>query len=66
MVKQKQSEKVFYLERGTYMEENMLNISKEQLEKLSIEELADLKVKVDNLMNKINNAIEECDKALNS
>lgn len=48
------------------MEENMLNISKEQLEKLSIEELADLKVKVDNLMNKINNAIKECDKALNS
>lgn len=48
------------------MEENMLNISKEQLEKLSIEELADLKVKVDNLMTKINNAIEECDKALNS
>lgn len=48
------------------MEENMLNISKEQLEKLSIEELVDLKVEVDNLMNKINNAIEECDKALNS
>ena len=37
------------------MEENMLNISKEQLEKLSIEELADLKVEVDDLMNKIDN-----------
>ena len=58
--------KVFYLERGTYMEENMLNISKEQLEKLSIEELVDLKVEVDNLMNKINNTIKECEEALNS
>lgn len=58
--------KVFYLERGTYMEENMLNISKEQLEELSIEELVDLKVEVDNLMNKINNTIKECEEALNS
>lgn len=47
------------------MEENMLNISKEQLEKLSIEELVDLKVEVDNLMNKINNTIKECEEALN-
>jgi len=58
--------KVFYLERGTYMEENMLNISKEQLEKLSIEELVDLKVEVDDLMNKINNTLKECEEALNS
>lgn len=54
------------MERGTYMEENMLNISKEQLEKLSIEELVDLKVEVDNLMNEINNTIKECEEALNS
>ena len=40
------------------MEENMLNISKEQLEKL--------KVEVDNLMNEINNTIKECEEALNS
>lgn len=46
------------------MEENMLNISKEQLEKLSIEELVDLKVEVDNLMNEINNTIKECEEAL--
>ena len=45
------------------MEENMLNISKEQL---SIEELVDLKVEVDNLMNEINNTIKECEEALNS
>jgi hypothetical protein len=57
--------KVFYLERGTYMEENMLNISKEQLEKLSIEELADLKVEVDDLMNKIDNILATCEEALN-
>lgn len=47
------------------MEENMLNISKEQLEKLSIEELVDLKVEVDDLMNKINNILETCEEALN-
>lgn len=48
------------------MEENMLNISKEQLEELSIEELVDLKVEVDDLMNKINNTLKECKEALNS
>ncbi len=47
------------------MEENMLNISKEQLEKLSIEELADLKVEVDDLMNKIDNILATCEEALN-
>ena len=47
------------------MEENMLNISKEQLEKLSIEELADLKVEVDDLMNKIDNIWATCEEALN-
>lgn len=48
------------------MEENMLNISKEQLEELSVEELVDLKVEVDDLMNKINDTLKECDEALNS
>ena len=47
------------------MEENMLNISKEQLEKSSIEELADLKVEVDDLMNKIDNILATCEEALN-
>lgn len=47
------------------MEENMLNISKEQLEKLSIEELADLKVEVDDLMNRIDNILATCEEALN-
>lgn len=47
------------------MEENMLNISKEQLEKLSIEELVDLKVEVDDLMNKIDNILATCEEALN-
>lgn len=47
------------------MEKNMLNISKEQLEKLSIEELADLKVEVDDLMNKIDNILATCEEALN-
>ena len=47
------------------MEENMLNISKEQLEELSIEELVDLKVEVDDLMNKIDNILATCEEALN-
>ncbi len=47
------------------MEENMLNISKEQLEELSIEELADLKVEVDDLMNRIDNILATCEETLN-
>ncbi len=47
------------------MEENMLNISKEQLEELSVEELVDLKVEVDDLMNKIDNILATCEEALN-
>lgn len=44
------------------MEEKTLNISKEELDKLSIEELADLKVEVDDLLNTIDSLIEECKK----
>lgn len=44
------------------MEEKTLNISKEELNNLSIEELADLKVEVDELLHIIDSLIEECKK----
>lgn len=48
------------------MEEKTLNISKELLDNLSIEELADLKIEVDDIVNEISNIKEICDEALNS
>lgn len=48
------------------MEEKTLNITKEELDNLSIEQLADLKVEVDELLQKIDNLLEECDETLNS
>ena len=42
------------------MEEKTLNISEETLNNLSIEELADLKVEVEELLQSIDNLIEEC------
>ena len=48
------------------MEENKLNISDELLENLSVEELADLKIQVDELAQKIEDIIATCDEALNS
>lgn len=43
------------------MEEKTLNISKEELDNLSIEQLADLKVEVDELLHAIDILIEECE-----
>lgn len=48
------------------MDENMLDISEEQLEGLSAEELVDLKVDLEDLIDRINDLIEECDEAINS
>lgn len=48
------------------MEDEKLNISQEVLENLPIEELADLKVEVDDLVSKTDEIIEICDEALNS
>ena len=48
------------------MDENMLNISDEQLDGLSAEELVDLKVELEDLMDKIDNLIEDCDEVINS
>ena len=48
------------------MEEKTLNISEGLLDNLSVEELAELKVEVDDLVSGLENIIEECDEALNS
>ncbi len=48
------------------MENENLNISKEMLDNLSVEELADLKIEVDDLMAKADSIIELCDETLNS
>lgn len=44
------------------MEENkMLNISQEMLDNLSIEEIADLKVEVDDLLKRLDDILEDCE-----
>ena len=43
-----------------------VELTKEMVEKLSVEELAELKVEVDNLVNNIDDAIAECEDAINS
>ncbi len=48
------------------MEENKLNISEETLQNLTIDEIAELKVEVEDLLGKLDNILETCDEALNS
>lgn len=48
------------------MDENMLDISDEQLESLSAEELIDLKVDLEELIDKIDDLIDDCDEIINS
>lgn len=48
------------------MEKDTLDISQETLDNLTIEELVDLKVRVDDLSEKIQNIITTCDEAINS
>ena len=45
---------------------DLSDIKKEDLEKLTPEELADLKVEVEDLIAKLDSLIEECDETLNS
>ena len=47
------------------MEEKVLNISDEVLQNLSIDEIADLKVEVDDLLSELDNVVDTCDAALN-
>ena len=50
------------------MEDNnaKINISDELLESLSMEELVDLKVEVDDLVERLDRVIADCDEAINS
>lgn len=48
------------------MENEKLDISQEMLDTISLEDIADLKVEVDDLMAKLDNIIETCDAAINS
>lgn len=47
------------------MENNFINITKEDLENLSLEELADLKIELDDLVFKVNDMLNTCDDILN-
>ena len=48
------------------MEENKLEITEEMLENLSIEDIAELKVEVDDLVRRLDNILETCNEALNA
>ena len=48
------------------MEENELKISDEMLENISLENLADLKVEVDELINDLSDIVNDCNVAMNS
>lgn len=47
------------------MENDFINITNEDLEKLSLEELADLKIELDDLVLKVNDMLKTCDDILN-
>lgn len=46
------------------MEENILNIEKEDLKDLSAEELVDLKFELEDMLQEIEDLIAECDEIL--
>ena len=47
------------------MENDFINITNEDLEILSFEELADLKIELDDLVSKVNDMLKTCDDILN-
>lgn len=47
------------------MENEFINITNEDLEELSFEELADLKIELDDLASKVNDMLKDCDDILN-
>lgn len=48
------------------MQKKKLEISQELLQNLSIDEIAELKVEVDELLSKLDSILETCNVALNS
>ena len=49
-----------------FMEENKTKLSEELLQNISIEQLADLKIEVDDLVNELKDMAEDCEKILKS
>lgn len=48
------------------MEKNLLNISDELIENLSIEQLTDLSMEAEDLLLKLENITQDCEEVLNS
>jgi len=48
------------------MEKDFINITDEDLEKLSLEELADLKIELDDLSLKVDELLKICDDIINN
>ena len=48
------------------MQKKRLEISDELLKNLSMDEIAELKIEVDELLNKLDNILETCNEALKS
>lgn len=46
------------------MEEDLINIHKEDLENMSVEELVDLKIELDDLLREVQDLIAQCDEVL--
>lgn len=51
-------------QKGIQMEDNKIAITEELLQSLSIDKLANLKVQIDNLVSRLDNIEEVCNKAL--
>ena len=49
-----------------FMEENKTKLSEELLQNISIEQLADLKIEVDDLVSELKDMAEDCEKILKS
>lgn len=48
------------------MNKKELNISNELIQNMSIEDISELKVEMDDLLTKLDNILETCDKSLNT
>ena len=46
------------------MEEDLINIHKEDLENMSVEDLVDLKIELDDLLREVQDLIAQCDEEL--
>ena len=54
-----------WAQKGILMEDNKIIITDELMKNISIDKMANLKVQIDNLINRLDNIEEVCNKALN-